>query len=75
MSMMDKIKILPLMAYVAFMNFCDDLKNDERGVSPMVATVLLMLVAVLAVVLLWDKMSVWLGEIWDQIIGESGKIK
>ena len=35
----------------------------------------LMLVAVLAVALLWDKMSVWLGETWDQIIGESGKIK
>lgn len=75
MSMMDKIKMFPLMAYVAFLNFCDDMKNDERGVSPMVATVLLMLVAVLAVVLLWDKMSVWLGTIWEQIAGEAGKIK
>ena len=46
--MLEKIKMLPLMAYLAVHNFVEDLKNDEKGSSPVVDTVLLILVAVLA---------------------------
>ena len=37
-------------------------------------TLLLILVAVLAVVFLWDGLKVWLSSLWTQITGEAGKI-
>lgn len=50
------------------------LKDDERGLSGIVVAVLLILVAVLAVVFLWDGLKVWLSSLWTQITGEAGKI-
>ena len=47
----------------------EDLKSDERGLSGVVVAVLLILVAVLAVVMLWGFLSGWLGEIWERITG------
>ena len=44
-----------------------ELKKDERGLSGVVVAVLLILVAVLAVVLLWDKLSDYLGDLFDRI--------
>lgn len=65
--MLEKIKMLPLMAYLAVHNFVEDLKNDEKGSSPVVDTVLLILVAVLAVVLVWGFLQGWLQELIDRI--------
>ena len=48
-----------------------ELKNDERGLSGIVVAVLLILVAVLAVVLLWSNLQSWLGETWDKITGKA----
>lgn len=73
--MLEKIKNFPMMLYVAYLNFVEDLKNDERGLSDMVTTILLILVAVLAVVMIWGWMSGWLGDLWAQITGEAAKIK
>ena len=68
--MLEKIKMLPLMAYLAVHNFVEDLKNDEKGSSPVVDTVLLILVAVLAVVLVWGFLEGWLKELIDRIKNE-----
>lgn len=65
--MMEKIKALPMMVYLACLNFVDDMKKDERGLSDAVTAVLLILVAVLAVVLLWGLLSGWLQDLWTQI--------
>ena len=65
--MLEKIKMLPLMAYLAVHNFVEDLKNDEKGSSPVVDTVLLILVAVLAVVLVWGFLQGWLQELIERI--------
>ncbi len=65
--MLEKIKMLPLMAYLAVHNFVEDLKNDEKGSSPGVDTGLLILVAVLAVVLVWGFLQGWLTELIDRI--------
>jgi len=44
--MWGKITQLPLMAYFAVTGFFSDLKNDERGLSGLVVTVILILIAV-----------------------------
>lgn len=41
--------------------------QDERGLSGVVVAVLLILVAVLAVVLLWDYLGRWIEDMWNTI--------
>lgn len=73
--MIEKIKMLPLMVYMAVTNFVQDLRNDERGSSPMVEGILLILVGVLGVALIWGWLSGWLGDLWGQITGAASGIK
>lgn len=47
---------------------------DERGLSGVVVAILLILVAVLAIVLIWGFLSGWLAELWEQITGRAGGI-
>ena len=72
--MMDKITQLPMLAYFAVTGFFRDLKKDERGLSGVVVAVLLILVAVLAIVLLWDQLKGWLEQTWGKITGEADKL-
>ena len=72
--MWQKITAFPLMACLAFTGFVQDFKKDERGLSGVVVTVLLILVAVLAVVLIWGFLEGWLGELWERIFSEAGGI-
>ena len=46
----------------------------ERGLSGVVVAVLLILVAVLAVSLLWEQLSTWLQEFWEKIVGKTAVI-
>lgn len=49
----------------------EDLKSDERGLSGIVVAVLLILVAVLAVVMLWGLLKGYITDMWNQIIKSS----
>lgn len=49
----------------------EDLKSDERGLSGIVVAVLLILVAVLAVVMLWGLLKGYITDIWEIITGKS----
>ena len=60
--------------YQGVTGFIHTLKNDERGLSGVVVAILLILVAVLAIVLIWGFLSGWLQELWDQITGRAGAI-
>ena len=74
--MLQKISEVPLKAYIALSGFVRSFRKDERGLSGVVVAVLLILVAVLAVVLIWGALSGWLGELWDNIKGTAeNKIK
>ncbi|GHU93299.1 hypothetical protein FACS1894208_02550 [Clostridia bacterium] len=73
--MLEKIRMLPIMAYIAFTGFVNDLKRDERGLSGVVVAVLLILVAVLAVILIWQFLGDAIAEWWDQIINKSKQIQ
>ena len=54
--------------------FVQDLKEDERGLSGVVVAVLLILVAVLAVVMIWGFLGDWLDTLFGQIEGKAGGI-
>ncbi|MCL2162883.1 MAG: hypothetical protein FWH55_00520 [Oscillospiraceae bacterium] len=73
--MWKKITSIPIMAYHAFTGFAQSFRRDERGLSGVVVAVLLILVAVLAVVLIWGFLSGWLVDLWDQITGTAEDIK
>jgi len=54
--------------------FFQSLIKDERGLSGVVVAILLILVAVLAIVIIWVFLSDWLAELWEQITGSAGAI-
>lgn len=48
-------------------NLKDDFKKDERGVSGIVAAVILVLLAVLLAVFFWNNISTFVSDMWDKI--------
>ena len=72
--MMSKISLIPLTLYFSFSEFMRNFRKDERGLSGVVVAILLILVAVLAIVLIWVFLGDWLRELWDQITGEAATI-
>ncbi|MDR1640540.1 MAG: hypothetical protein LBT59_12645 [Clostridiales bacterium] len=73
--MFEKISMLPVSIYLAVTGFATRLKNDERGLSGVVVAVLLILVAVLAVVLIWGLLGEAIAEWWEQIMNKSTELK
>lgn len=43
--------------------------SDERGLSGVVVAVLLILVAVMLILVFWNTLKDWLGDLWDKIRG------
>ena len=72
--MQQKIIDFPLKVYLAVTGFFRGLGRDERGLSGIVVAILLILVAVLAVILIWGFLGDWLKETWDRIVGDSSAI-
>jgi flagellin-like protein len=72
--MRSKIKTLPLAAYIAIAGFFQGLKKDERGLSGIVVTILLILVAILAVVLFWGLLGDLIQSLWAKITGAADQI-
>ena len=72
--MCKRISDFPLAIYIAFSGFMHGLKKDERGLSGVVVSILLILVAVLAIVLIWGFLSGWLVELWDNITGKAASM-
>ena len=72
--MWSRVKLILREAYQSIINPVIELKNDERGLSGVVVAILLILVAVLAIVLIWGFLSGWLQELWERITGSAGGI-
>ena len=49
-------------------------KKDERGLSGVVVAILLILVAVLAIVLIWTFLNDMIRDLWNQIVGNANTI-
>jgi len=69
-----KLSNLSLKAYLSGKRFLQDFKSDERGLSGIVVTVLLILVAVLAIVMFWGSLKALLTELWGKVIGDKGTV-
>lgn len=71
--MLNQVNQLMIAAYLSVTgrvrSFTEELKSDERGLSGVVVAVLLILVAVLAVVMLWGMLKEWLTELWNKVKG------
>ena len=72
--MYKKISELPVWIYNKTAGFLHSIKKDESGLSGVVVAILLILVAVLAVVMIWGFLSGWLGTVWDNITGQAANI-
>lgn len=72
--MWNKLNRFAVGAYLGMTSFMRELKEDERGLSGIVVAVLLILVAVLAVVMVWNLLGDWLNDLWKQITGKAGEI-
>ena len=73
--MFQKLNRLTTAAYLRMTPFVQELKRDERGLSGIVVAVLLILVAVLAVTLVWGFLSGWLEQLWSNIMGKANEIQ
>ena len=73
--MWQKISNFPLAVYFAISGAIRTLKEDERGLSGVVVAILLILVAVLAIILIWGFLNGWLVALWEQIIGQAETIE
>lgn len=73
--MLNQLNHMAIAAYLAVTGFFQDLEKDERGLSGVVVAVLLILVAVLAIVMLWGSLSGWLSDLWGQITGAGNNIQ
>lgn len=76
MSKLNQVVIATYLSVTGYAkDFVRDLKDDERGLSGIVVAVLLILVAVLAVVMLWGFLSGWLSDMWENITGKADQIQ
>lgn len=78
--MLNRLNQLSIAAYVKAIllvqNLGDDLrelKEDQRGLSGVVVAVLLIVIAVLAIVMLWGSLKTFLTNMWRKVTGEEGK--
>jgi len=79
LDMLQRISEFPQMAWAAasgaVIETVSKLKADERGLSGVVVAILLILVAVLAIVLIWGFLSGWLQDLWEQITQQADTIQ
>lgn len=71
--MLDMFNNACIAVYTNVTGFFHELKNDERGLSGVVVTVMLILVAVLAVTLVWKLLGNQINAWWRDIIQGSTK--
>ena len=72
--MVQIVSAFPIMMYLAITRLAKDIRKDERGLSGVVVAILLILIAVLAIVMIWGFLSGWLVELWDRIIGSTADL-
>lgn len=75
LTMWKKVSFVPLTLRMTIeehmKQFIEDLRKDESGLE-VVQVVLIILVGVLLIGALWAVLGDWLGNLWAQIMGETG---
>jgi len=72
--MFKQVSGIPVAVFLAISGFVRDIRKDERGLSGVVVAIFLILVAVLAVVLIWTFLGEWIKEVWDKILKATGTV-
>lgn len=72
--MLSYLDNLYIKAAIKTRNFIDSFKEDERGVSAFVATVLLILIVVALTAIFWQYISGWFEATWQKITGKADTI-
>ncbi len=62
-------------AKIKMNNALQALKEDNRGVSGIVAAVILVLIAVLLAALFWGKLQEWFNSTWGNVTETTNEIK
>lgn len=66
--MWEKVQMFPLLVYLKVTGFVNELKKDERGLSGVVVAIMLVVVAILAVVLLWSLLGDSIRTWWEDLV-------
>lgn len=64
-----------VLAQIKAKHVLHELKNDSRGVSGIVAAVVLVLIAVLFAALFWDKLQEWFTNVWSTMTNKTNEIQ
>ena len=65
--MLDMLESFLILTKITMCNFVEELRDDERGVSNIVATVILILIVVLLAALFWDKLKSYFDTLWGRV--------
>ena len=74
-KMLEKMDMLIEIGKLKAKRAIQSFMRDERGLSGVVVAVLLILVAVLAVVLLWEYLGKWIKDMWRDISGKASGLE
>ena len=72
--MIDALDYGILRTKIWFSNLKDEFRSDERGVSGIVATVVLVLLAVALAVIFWDKIQTVVDNLFTSVTTEQQKL-
>ena len=72
--MFQKVMSFPLYAWAAIIGFAQGMKRDERGVSEVVVSALLVLIGILAVTAFWNPFRAFIAGLWTRIEAAVGGI-
>lgn len=64
---MELLNRLYISAQIRMRNFAEEFKGDEKGVSSIIATVLLILIVLLLVSVFWKKLQDFFNKLWNNV--------
>lgn len=72
--MFETLESLLISFRLSMIGFMNDIKEDEKGVSNIVATVILILIVVLLAGIFWGLLQGYIQEIWERITSGTNAI-
>lgn len=72
--MLEMLEDFLILTKIQMCNFIEELRDDERGVSNIVATVILILIVVLLAALFWGKLKEYFEGLWTRVSSTSDGI-
>ncbi len=74
MNALDKLVISAKLKAASAKDSMKEFLSSEKGVSNVVATIIILLITVLLIVIFWGRLKEWLGDIMDTIFDSTGDL-